>query len=98
MELTEFIEKFLPDYKGKWEAWRNLYKDRPMTASMHEFHAFYFTEAFQNFTNLICEKQRDKCCESFEDSRSEWNDFENDDMQESYYQISKTDQPKIEEL
>ena len=96
MKLRELVEKFLPNFQNRLDEWNKQF-DMPAYTSI-SFCFQHFPEALQNFADKICDAQRDNCCEAFENSRYEWNDFDNDDMQESYYQITKAEQPKIEEL
>lgn len=61
MTQEEFIEKFCPDYEKKME----LIESELVQSSNPVYHAAIedsmFTEALQNFTNKICEKQRMEC-------------------------------------
>jgi hypothetical protein len=56
MELNEFIEKFLPDYAKKRSD--NTFNSHLQEAKKYDFENYYFSEALQNFTDEICEKQR----------------------------------------
>ena len=58
MELNEFIEEFLPDYNAKRITYRygidNFLID--------------FPEALNNFTDKICERQRELCARHHDDA------------------------------
>ena len=56
MELHEFLEQFLPDYDAKFNiAYENQHKTENADRDFKDKH---FPEAFQNFEDKICEKQR----------------------------------------
>lgn len=61
MTQEEFIKKFCPDYEKKME----LIESELVQSSNPVYHAAIedsmFTEALQNFTNKVCEKQRETC-------------------------------------
>jgi len=63
MELEDFLKKFLPDYKVKAEDYRrSFYSSNPVNWEMFgktDFHKDNFHKALQNYTDFICEKQRD---------------------------------------
>ena len=86
MQLEEFSEKYLPEFKAKREIFFKIHKMSDEGATM--FLQTFFPEALQNFTNEICEKQRLLCCDAIEDC-------------EHGYEIGACEnakQPEIEEL
>jgi len=56
MELNEFVEKFMPGYE--WAI--NDFYDSGGTDTM-AFYCHNFNAALQNYTEKICEKQREIC-------------------------------------
>ena len=91
MELKEFLEKFLPDYSNKWTTaineTPNFYDDeqKKLWACYH-----LFPKALPNFSDKICEKQRELCAQtalivSYSQGLT-------------YDEVVLTEQPKIEEL
>ena len=83
MELNEFIERFLPDYKNK--------ENTQLTGrNSNGFMIDNFSEALQNFTNKICEEQRENCCEY-----AKGIDFS---YGNNSCKLLEVEQPKIEEL
>ena len=91
MELQEFFEKYLPDYEGKLRKIEEFYQKfyPELIVDMTSFYYRHFPEALQNYTNLICEKQRENCADNY-------NDYEFDEF--IYNNILRASQPKIEEL
>ena len=90
MELNKFLERFLPDYREK------------MIKEIFEAPIFYdteqknlwachtlFPEALQNYTDLICAKQRENCVDVY---------CLNDDICPLENDIRNAEQPKTEEL
>ena len=65
MEQNEFLKKFLPNWEAKIEEYRNReFYDNPMCWEAwgeDQFLLNNFLEALQNFTDKICEKQREEC-------------------------------------
>ena len=72
MELTNFLEKFLPDYEAKVEPY---YMSKNCLVNAEEFYDKYFPEAFKNYEKQrkeelqvliekICKKQRENCAEN----------------------------------
>lgn len=61
MTQEEFVKKFCPDYEKKME----LIESELVQSSNPVYHAAIedsmFTEALQNFTNKICEAQKEIC-------------------------------------
>jgi hypothetical protein len=57
MELSDFMVKFLPDYRKRYEA-SNPYRLRSWESDFIEEN---FPEALQNFADMICERQRKNC-------------------------------------
>ena len=93
MELEEFLEKFLPDYKSKFDKEMALAPDFDGCYSYDakELWVFnnLFPEAIQNFADRIYEEQRKKCCDEY---RIEKKVFQN------VKDILNVPQPKIEDL
>jgi len=95
MELTEFIEKFLPDYEAKKIivmcdlAYKSPINDQQRAILILSMFTKYFTEIMQNFADQLCERQRENC----------WGEY---DWYCSPHENSKlilnAEQPKIEEL
>jgi hypothetical protein len=56
MELNEFIEKFLPDY---W--YKVVHLGDTMVGWESRFVEKHFSDALENFANMICKKQREYC-------------------------------------
>jgi hypothetical protein len=71
MELNKFIEKFLPDYKELFGAYKNEYgwKYNSATYLLLAFSRKYFPEALQNFADRICEKQRENSLVFFNEAQ-----------------------------
>jgi hypothetical protein len=108
MKLKEFLEKFLPDYDGKYkvikeEVANNLEMDlnsglvRVLTLSGMQR---YFPEALQNFADKICEKQN-QCCADFIAERLD--DHETEPFEGGIYVdasdvLCYVEQAKIDEL
>lgn len=92
MELSEFLEKFLPNYKY-WEKCNT-----PM--EYHQFIVDSFPEALENFINKLCTKQREicaehcKCCPRVDEVRKNWEGVDTLAM----YEVENVDQPNIEEI
>jgi len=63
MELKEFLVKFLSDYDKK----RNviLQLERMKIGLYFDFISEHFPEALQNYTDRICEKQRENCIDAW---------------------------------
>ena len=53
MELKEFLERFLPNYKPEWS-----------------YTVEKFPEALQNYTDKVCEMQRENCAKNSYESTS----------------------------
>jgi hypothetical protein len=83
MELKEFMQKFLPDYKAMNER-ETIFALK--TISDEEFDKLHFPEALQNFADRICYAQRDICF----DTETQGYCVPND--------VLYAKQPKIEEL
>ena len=86
MELYNFLERFLPDYDAKFDiAFENLHKTENAD---RDFKNKHFPEAIENYTNLICQKQRELCAEAYDKSGTT-----------TFYRlINNAPQPKIEEI
>ena len=65
MELSEFLEKFLPEYTAKYEKAKQEVLRYSTCADVDNIIIVplidYFQEALQNFTDIICKKQIEKC-------------------------------------
>jgi hypothetical protein len=60
MQLNKFLEKFLPDYGVL------LIKEDVNLMDEHRmFNERHFVEALQNFADIICEKQRKECMNTY---------------------------------
>jgi hypothetical protein len=93
MELKEFLKKYLPDYKAKIEdAKGGIELDEQVGLYMH-WQNKVFSEALQNFTDIILYKQRKYCAEYYQAN-------EPYEHQENWFYngISECEQPEIEEL
>jgi len=98
MELREFLEKYLPDYKQKWVVYMEkkypsfvIYENDFIKFSI-DFIIDIFPEALQNFADRICKKQRENCNDSFD--RVNCDGFD----EIAYSAILNAEQPKIEEI
>ena len=94
MELNEFMHRFLPDLEQKYIV--DFLKMR--NGEEPNFIFDNFPEALQNLIDKICEKQRDNCCRAFGHSREKYNDFENEGIGDSTYEIENAEQPKIDQI
>jgi len=63
MELREFLNRFLPDFKQKEIdfADNKIAFHIRIKAETQAFYEKYFPEALQNFADKICERQRENC-------------------------------------
>lgn len=99
MTTEQFIEKFCPDYKDRFNSIREEYRnaDDEIISALVGLQDKAFEEALQNFTNKICEKQRMECAES---ASIVWIDVFN--FSAGYRidvnSILNAEQPKIEDL
>jgi len=85
MELNEFIQEFLPDYDKKYAAW---------IWELDEFLTTHFPAAIQNFTDQICEEQRNRCAHKYE-----FEYFEDDKFKELIFkEIQNAEQPQIDDI
>ena len=99
MELNEFLEKFLPDYREKYKKSWEDYEQAVGISNLsyiefdEDFYKAYFPEALQSYTDRICEKQRENCAKEANIEYIGWDqcDIEKDSILDSK-------QPKIEEL
>jgi hypothetical protein len=64
MNINDFIRKFLPDCKRRYEE----YNPARFKSWDVDFIEENFPEALQNFADRICEAQRRKCGEAIMDS------------------------------
>lgn len=62
MKLDEFIKTFLPNFDEKWNEASSRFKSSQMLELLSITFTFdHFEEALENFTNKICEKQKEIC-------------------------------------
>lgn len=62
MTLEEFIKEFLPNFDERWEcASSELKQSSSIELIRMGFNVIHFEEALQNFTNKICEAQKEIC-------------------------------------
>ncbi len=63
MTQEEFIKKFCPDYKDRFNSIREEYRnaDDEIISALVELQDKAFEEALQNFTYKICEAQKEIC-------------------------------------
>jgi len=94
MELKEFLEKFLPDFKERKakEVPHSNRKNYGVLCAIWERKNF--PEALQTYTDLICQKQRENCAIWATDNAL----AVNGSFDDFYDSIKKIEQPKIEEL
>ena len=109
MEITTFMEKFLPYCKDKWfefyhgdsELEESIEYDGLNFERDRNFIDYYFEEAIQNFADCICEKQRENCNAVFIAAyESDINRENCENMQFAYYkdEIYYAEQPEIDLL
>ena len=72
MELNEFVLKFLPNADARMKKDKASYfRDNPIKweiEGLEKFCRFNFAEALNNFTNKICERQRELCARHHDDA------------------------------
>ena len=62
MTLEEFIKEFLPNFDERWECTSSELKQTSSIEFIRMgFNVIHFEEALQNFTNKICEAQKEIC-------------------------------------
>lgn len=62
MTLEEFIKEFLPNFDERWECTSSELKQSSSIELIRMgFNVIHFEEALQNFTNKICEAQKEIC-------------------------------------
>lgn len=62
MTLEEFIKEFLPNFDERWGcASSELKQISSIELIKMSFNVIHFEEALQNFTNKICEAQKEIC-------------------------------------
>lgn len=67
MTLEEFIKTFLPNFDERWERTSSELKQiHGIELIRIGFNATCFEEALENFTNKICEKQKEMCARDVE--------------------------------
>lgn len=66
MTQEEFVKKFCPDYKDRFNSIREEYRnaDDEIISDLVELQDKAFEEALQNFTYKICEAQKEICASS----------------------------------
>ena len=100
MEIKEFLLKYLPDYDEKYIKFMKLIQQATSLTQAeknNEFYNYYHHQALENYTNIICEKQREKCAETF-DNHVTVLDEDFHYYKEYYNSILNAPQPNIEEL
>ena len=99
MELNKFLERFLPDYKTKRQELhiKENGKGRDSDVVDGLMIMKYFSEALQNYTDLICEKQRCICVDSVKIDCGSWDGW-GDRPSFDYEDVLNAEQPKTEEL
>jgi len=85
MEIKEFIErfsgvKFVWNFQGYIEDYWNMY------------YRNNFGKSLENYTNLVCKKQRENCCKNAVDNFAEYS------VELEVDTILNAEMPKIEEL
>ena len=104
MELKYFLEKYVEDHDEKFmqvlidlkKAAGNelqlISKEQLATFTLLKFEQDYFHEALQNYTDLVCKKQRENCAGyNTAVSNDKWN-------KDVYMNIHEAPQPTIEDL
>ena len=67
MNLISFTNKFLPNYKERFDAFDRQERSKGIEAGITlSFCLSNFPEALQNYTDMMCEKQRENCSEAIE--------------------------------
>ena len=67
MKLDKFIKTFLPNFDEKWNEASSRFKSSQMIELLSITFTFdHFEEALENFTNKICEKQKEMCARDVE--------------------------------
>lgn len=67
MTLEEFIKTFLPNFDEKWDEALSGFESSKMIELLSITFTFdNFEEALENFTNKICEKQKEMCARDVE--------------------------------
>ena len=81
MELQEFLKRYLPDYQKKVdEHYEGIEPESELDKwLLCEFFEKHFLEVLQNFTDKICEEQRNYCLGGLDDSVSDriWDEVKN---------------------
>lgn len=101
MTQYDFIKKFCPDYKDRFNSIREEYRnaDDEIISALVELQDKAFEEALQNFTNKICEAQKEICAN---DAKCKFNNDVFSSRSTSIYSIMdailNAEQPKIEDL
>jgi len=95
MELREFLNRFLPDFKQKEIdfADNKIAFHIRIKAETQAFYEKYFPEALQNFADKICEQQRENCAIIYAEEV-----LSGDGLPILAYNIINAEQPEIEEL
>ena len=100
MELKDFLQAFLPDYHAKVikhnDRIINQYKKGEITTFEGVYaEELYFPEALQNYTDLVCEKQRENC---HDNNEKYWSSISGIVRHVNRYNILSAPQPTIEDL
>jgi hypothetical protein len=95
MELKEFLEKFLPDYEEKKQIFLNSKcgKDHRVfeCEGVFYFNAAHFEEALLNYTDILCERQREICAKGYDYRRV------SQDARKMHYAIMQMEAPNIDD-
>ena len=96
MELHDFLEKHSTEY-SRQSAGMKYFKDewRLAIAILLNSDSSIFDDALANYTDLICEKQREMCAATYIDFDREVDCF---DCDTAAYVIESATQPKIYDL
>lgn len=101
MTQEEFIEKFCPSYRDRFNSIKEEYKnaDDELISALVNLQDKAFEEALQNFADKICEKQKEICAN---DAKCKFNNDVFSSRSTSIYSIMdailNAQEPKIEDL
>ena len=69
MELLEFFEKHIPEFDTRFQTWKAEVEEEwgccELPLLYYDFFKGAFPEALQNYTDKICEKQREICADAY---------------------------------
>lgn len=101
MTQEEFIEKFCPSYRDRFNSIKEEYKnaDDELISALVNLQDKAFEEALQNFADKICNKQRIECAN---DAKCKFNNDVFSSRSTSIYSIMdailNAQEPNIEDL